>query len=71
MKLSLEFLKNRELTAQYSGVNKMLAYGRIPMFLNALMQVPCSKTNVIRSNSIKSITFEMIKFHFKNFQIVC
>ena len=25
----------------------MLAYGRIPVFLDALMQVPCSKTYII------------------------
>ena len=40
-RLSLAFLKNREITAQTRGVNttmdisKMLAYGRIPMFRDA------------------------------------
>ena len=35
----------------------MLAYDRIPMFLNMLMQVLCSKTYI---NSITLIIFEMI-----------
>ena len=38
-------------------INKMLAYSRIPMFLNTLMQVPCSKTDIIR---ITLITIKMI-----------
>ena len=63
IKLSLAFLKNREITAQTGGVNttidinKMLACDRIPMFLDVLMHVPCSKTYII---SITLITFKMI-----------
>ena len=38
-------------------ISKMLAYGRIPIFLDALMQVPCRKAYVI---GITLITFKMI-----------
>ena len=65
IKLSLVFLKNREMTAKTRGVNttmdinKMLAYARIPGMFPAhhdtLMQVPCSK-NFVSSRPKKSFT---------------
>ena len=39
-------------------INKMIAYGRIPIFLDALMQVPCSKAYII---SITLITFKITR----------
>jgi len=38
-------------------IRKLLAYGRMPMFLGALMQVSCSKTYTI---SITLITFKLV-----------